>query len=52
MPYRVEKRGGGAKPYKIVKIDTGEVVGSSATHKQAQASVRARYANEGKSSKR
>lgn len=45
MPWSVVKRGSGPKPYKIVKKDTGQVVGSSATRAQAQASVRARYAN-------
>lgn len=47
MPYKVVKRGG-KKPWKIIKTDTGKVVGSSATKAQAQASVRARYAGEGK----
>ena len=45
MPWRVEKRTGD-KPYKIIKTDTGEVVGSSETREKAEASIRARYANE------
>lgn len=45
MPYKVEHRSG-AKPWKIVKTTTGKVVGSSETKAKAQASVRARYANE------
>jgi len=47
MPWHVEHRGG-KKPYKIVKDTTGEVVGASETKKKAEASIRARYANEGK----
>lgn len=46
MPYHVEKKGEGPRPYKVVKSDTGETVGSSETRKNAEASVRARYANE------
>lgn len=45
MPWHVEKRSG-AKPYKIVKSDTGKVVGASKTKAMAEASVRARYASE------
>jgi len=30
---------------KIVRADTGKVVGTSTSHAKAQASVRARYAN-------
>lgn len=44
MPYKVVKRTG-SKPYKIIKKDSGKVVGSSKTKAKAQASVRARYAN-------
>ena len=47
MPWKVVKRGSGKKPYKIVKADTGEVVGASSTRAKAQASVRARYAATG-----
>lgn len=47
MPYRIQKLGG-EKPWKIIKKDTGEIVGSSKTKKDAQASIRARYANEKK----
>ena len=43
MPWSVRK-GGGARPYKIVRSDTGKVVGSSVSEKKAKASVRARYA--------
>jgi len=43
MPYRVEKRKG-EKPWKIIKSETGEVVGSSKTKADAQASIRARHA--------
>jgi hypothetical protein len=45
MPYKVEKKSG-KKPYKIVRKDTGKVVGSSNSKAKAQASVRARYSNE------
>lgn len=45
MPYKIEKRSG-ARPFKIIKKDTGKVVGSSITKAQAQASIRARYAGE------
>ena len=44
MPWAGRKQGG-AKPYKIVKKASGEVVGSSTTRAKAAASVRARYAN-------
>ena len=44
MPWKV-KKGTGAKPWKIVRADTGEIVGSSKTKAKADASVRARYAN-------
>jgi hypothetical protein len=47
MPYTV-KKGTGAKPYKIVRKDTGKTVGSSTSAAKAKASVRARYANEKK----
>lgn len=47
MPYKVEKRTG-QKPFKIVKSDTGKVVGSSDTKAKAQDSIRARHANEKK----
>ena len=43
MPYSVKKQG---NRFAIVRSDTGKVVGHSATKAQAQASVRARYANE------
>ncbi len=47
MPYKVMKRSG-SRPWKIVKTTTGEVVGSSTTKANAQASVRARYRGEHK----
>lgn len=47
MPYKVVKRKGD-RPWKIVNKNTGEVVGTSKTKKEAQASVRARYSGERK----
>lgn len=46
MPYVVRNSGKGAKPYQIIKPETGKVVGSSATAEDAHASVRARMAAE------
>lgn len=43
MPYHVSK-GGGAKPYKIVKTSTGKQVGSSTSKAKAESSIRARQA--------
>jgi hypothetical protein len=48
MPWKVVKRGSGKRPWKIVRADTGKIVGSSTTKAKAEASVRARYASEGK----
>jgi hypothetical protein len=45
MPYDVVK-GSGARPCKIKKKTTGKVVGSSKSKAEAQASVRARMAND------
>jgi hypothetical protein len=45
MPYGIIKKSG-KRPYKIVRKDTGKVVGSSTNKQKAQASIRARYANE------
>jgi hypothetical protein len=45
MPWKVVKKGKGERPWKIVKSDTGKVVGSSTSKARAQASVKARYAN-------
>ena len=45
MPYKIVKRKGD-KPWKIVKSNTGEVVGSSTTKAKAESSVKARYAKE------
>lgn len=42
MPWKVVKRSG-PRPYKIIRSDTGEVVGSSVTKKKATDSVKARY---------
>ena len=42
MPYSIRKRSG-PRPYKIIKTSTGEVVGTSRTREDAQASIRARY---------
>lgn len=39
------KKGSGSRPWKIVKEDTGEVVGSSVSKEKAMASMKARYAN-------
>ena len=44
MPWSI-KKGKGAKPYKIINTSTGKQVGSSTTRKDAQASIRARYAS-------
>lgn len=44
MPWHVKKRSG-KRPYKIIKSTTGEVVGSSTSKADAEASERARYAN-------
>ncbi|GEM_PF-1883650 len=41
MPYKVVKSSG-ARPYKIVRRDTGKVVGTSKTRAMAEASIRAR----------
>lgn len=46
MPYSIRFEKGTAKPWKIVKKDTGEVVGSSETKVMAQKSIAARYAGE------
>lgn len=43
MPYAIRKKGA---TWEIVRRDTGEVVGHSDSKAKAQASVRARYANE------
>jgi len=48
MPYRVEKKGKSGRLWKILRADTGEEVGSSKSKAKAEASVRARYAGEGK----
>lgn len=43
MPYDI-KKGSGPRPWKIIKKDTGEVVGSSTSEASARASIRARHA--------
>lgn len=46
MPYSIRAaRGGG---YDIINKDTGKKVGHSSSKQMAQASIRARYANEKK----
>ena len=45
MPYTIRK-GEGEKKWKIINKNTGKVVGTSKTKKNALASMRARYANE------
>jgi len=42
MPWTTRK-GKGKRPWKIIRSDTGKVVGSSITKAKAKASVRARY---------
>ncbi len=44
MPYKIEKRGG-ERPYKIIKKDTGKVVGSSTSRAMAEKAMKARYAH-------
>ncbi len=43
MPYKVVKRSG-KKPWKIIAIKTGKIVGSSTSKKKAEASARIRLA--------
>lgn len=45
MPYRIDKRKG-PRPYKIINTDRNEVVGSSTSRANAEASVRARMGAE------
>jgi hypothetical protein len=47
MPYTIRK-GNGERPFKIIRKDTGEQVGSSKTKKDAEESIRARYSGERK----
>ena len=44
MPYEIKKTTGN-KPYKIVGPD-GKIVGSAASRRSAEASIRARYSGE------
>jgi hypothetical protein len=49
MPWKVEHKPSGPddkRPFKIVRADTGEVVGSSKTEEAAKSSVAARYVAE------
>jgi len=43
MPYKIIKRTG-KKPWKIISIETGKIVGSSVSKKKAEASARVRMA--------
>ncbi len=45
MPYKILKKPG-SRPFKIIKKETGKVVGTSKTKIKALASMRARYAAE------
>lgn len=45
MPWTVRKESG-ERPWKIVRADTGEVVGSSESEEMAKRAVAARYASE------
>lgn len=45
MPYTI-RRQGGKRPWKIIKRDTGEVVGSSVSKEAAESSMRARMAGD------
>lgn len=42
MPWKTKKIDG---KWRIIRADTGKIVGTSTSKKKAQASVRARYAN-------
>lgn len=48
MPYFIVHRGGGEKPWKIMKNEGGKIIqiGSSDSKKDAEASIRARYMSE------
>lgn len=45
MPYKIENRGG-KKPWKIVDVKSGKVVGSAKSEAAAKKSARARLAGE------
>lgn len=45
MPWEVKKQGSGDEPFKVIKSDTGRVVSSHETRKEAEAHVKALYAN-------
>lgn len=47
MPYRISYRDG-KKPWKIVRADTGKVVGSSDSHEKAARSIGYRQSGEKK----
>lgn len=46
MPYKIRKVKGSKRPHKIVNKDRNEVVGSSTSKKNAEASIRARLSGE------
>jgi len=48
MPYSIKHVEGDKRPWKIVKSDTGKIVGSSTSKADAEASIRARWASEKK----
>ena len=50
MPYTVEKRSG-ERPFKIINKETGKVVGSSKSMKEAQGSIAHRLEGERKKGK-
>ena len=50
MPYRV-RHGSGARPYQIINVKTGKVVGTSASSSNAKSSIAHRMDAEGKSLK-
>lgn len=47
MPYHVEEEDGSAKPFKIIKTDTGATVGSSDSREKAERSIKYREQAEG-----
>jgi len=48
MPYKIEYKKDEQRPYKIINIDRNQVVGSSLTLQDAQATIRARLVGEHK----
>ena len=45
MPYTIRHVKGGSRPWKLIKKDTGEIVGSSTSEEDAKDAMRARYAH-------